>query len=936
MYPRARLPGIYVENLAAPPVEALPRMDIAIFVGFAASGPCHRAIAVENVAAFEAVFGGDLSLAFDPVRGEKIQANLAATVRAFFSNGGRQCWVIRVAMTQELAAASAEPVPPAEIASANTIEVSGMLSVLPSRDGSGCTISPARLAAGSLGAWSDDLTLSARISRDTIMLQELSRIDRASFSFENQNGLLPGDLLELVAPASALTSFAKVIRTDASRAWVLVIATFNALEKPSARKRGQAHVAGLEENVSCTLGPSSDDAKIWSLIFDTPPPEGEFIPGRWVRFTRGGQRCWLRIDHARHADVRGPAWREARPRIPVGDFSVRRVLLDVSARINDQEQIVTNFGLSIGHAQAIQSVEDDDHHFADADNRIAGQRPRFAVTQFEAERTAQFAVSPNSLSAFGSKLFRKEDHPRISAAWLPLGLGNAFGTAIRPGAQARSPLARSGLLVNDARLFIDPRFANMSLRSLGVQSDELRNLSETQFFGIHASIDIPSDLYSPASLIAAPDACLPDWFENKAIPKPLPPEPGLPDLSRWISHIGACIPVGQKRPINLNHAAFLDCDTEKLEPPRFTNRPIVSSDGVYTLRWSVSASEAASTCILEESAHHDFTAVVEVFRGTESTSYQATGRSDGIYYYRLRVERNGNTSPFATSTAVVKAGLSFVTSGQHNTDRLRQIHLALLRLGAATGDVFALLSLPRGFQAQGAVEYAHLLTQIAPGTGGPISLGQDEGRALSFGALFHPWLAISKGTAISATTPDGVVAGSFATRAMTRGAWVAPANHDLIDIIGLEPVLHAEDLLNLDSARINVVRALPQGFRIMGANTLSCEDDWRAIQTRRLMMLIRRIALRTGMRFVFEPNGPIAWRALDRSFTEMLDDLQRRGAFSGKRSEQSYRISRSGDTRDQDNGRMVIDIAVAPAAAMRFLTLRFAQFGSRFTIGESA
>src|SRR5207253_4744951 len=77
--------------------EALPRMDVAVFVGFAASGPLHTPVAVEDGAQFAAVFGQDAPLAWDAQRGEQVYAYLAPTVRSFFRQGGRRCWVVRVA-----------------------------------------------------------------------------------------------------------------------------------------------------------------------------------------------------------------------------------------------------------------------------------------------------------------------------------------------------------------------------------------------------------------------------------------------------------------------------------------------------------------------------------------------------------------------------------------------------------------------------------------------------------------------------------------------------------------------------------------------------------------------------------------------------------------------------------------------------------------------
>src|SRR5437016_5274429 len=92
-----RLPGLRFEFQPPPPTDVLPRMDVAIFVGFAVSGPLHIPVAVEDVTQFTTIFGGDLPLAWDTQRSEQVYAYLAPAVRAFFRNGGQRCWIVRVA-----------------------------------------------------------------------------------------------------------------------------------------------------------------------------------------------------------------------------------------------------------------------------------------------------------------------------------------------------------------------------------------------------------------------------------------------------------------------------------------------------------------------------------------------------------------------------------------------------------------------------------------------------------------------------------------------------------------------------------------------------------------------------------------------------------------------------------------------------------------------
>ena len=92
-----QLPGVYFQVESPEPGAVLPRMDIAAFVGLASSGPLHTPVPIEDVARFRDIFGDDLLLAWDQEAGQKQYAYLAPAVESFFRNGGRRCWVVRVA-----------------------------------------------------------------------------------------------------------------------------------------------------------------------------------------------------------------------------------------------------------------------------------------------------------------------------------------------------------------------------------------------------------------------------------------------------------------------------------------------------------------------------------------------------------------------------------------------------------------------------------------------------------------------------------------------------------------------------------------------------------------------------------------------------------------------------------------------------------------------
>ena len=122
---RYRTPGVYFEWLDSPPAIGRRRTDIAGFVGIAERGPLHRPVKVESRSQFTSTFGGHIPQAF-----------LAYAVDGFFANGGRTCWVVRVA----------DPVA-AQPASLYLLDASGQVTV--------------ELVAESPGMWGRDLLLTA-------------------------------------------------------------------------------------------------------------------------------------------------------------------------------------------------------------------------------------------------------------------------------------------------------------------------------------------------------------------------------------------------------------------------------------------------------------------------------------------------------------------------------------------------------------------------------------------------------------------------------------------------------------------------------------------------------------------------------------------------------------------------------------------------------
>ena len=121
-------PGAYIERQDAMQGAVGPlRTDVAGFVGLAGKGPVDTPVPVESVRQFEAHFGSFIGAGF-----------LAYAVRGFFENGGRRCWIVRVA-----AADGAKPAAPARL-------------TLASASGAPRWI----IAASSPGVWGSGLSIS--------------------------------------------------------------------------------------------------------------------------------------------------------------------------------------------------------------------------------------------------------------------------------------------------------------------------------------------------------------------------------------------------------------------------------------------------------------------------------------------------------------------------------------------------------------------------------------------------------------------------------------------------------------------------------------------------------------------------------------------------------------------------------------------------------
>jgi phage tail sheath protein FI len=271
----------------------------------------------------------------------------------------------------------------------------------------------------------------------------------------------------------------------------------------------------------------------------------------------------------------------------------------------------------------------------------------------------------------------------------------------------------------------------------------------------------------------------------------------------------------------------------------------------------------------------------------------------------------------------VAVSTGYQVNAEYVPATLLSVEQNALSMCAARGDLFAVLDLPWSYREDDAISMVTSLKAAG-----------DEA-TFSYGGVYHPW-PIGRDDNDSnwfrTIPPSGAACGVIASLANTRGAWIAPANTLITGVVDLDPGIARERWLDLQQAQINIVRREARGFLSMSADTLSDEDDLRPINVRRLMMLLRRLAFQRGARYVFEPNSYAFQRLVAKGFDAVLRDLFRRGAFAGATAESSYQVvtdSSVNTSQSMDDGRFIVELKVAPALPLTFMTVRLLETGNQ-------
>ena len=898
-----RLPGIRFEAQPPAPEDVLPRMDIAGFVGFAASGPIGLPVAVEDASEFARIFGADAPLAWDDARREQVYAYLAPAVRAFFRNGGQRCWVVRVAGAD---------------AAFDLFELPGLTGVRvdTTQQSPQASFVPALLRAASAGSWADGLSVSAAVVASPLRFEAPNLAGgRLTVVVARSDEVVAGNLIRLRFAGSPWTLLVVVdtVRPappasppagDARRIEVRWVLRFwlRPGELAAGTVGAVSFLGPAGQNVSATATvvgagvADGDDASTVRLVLGDEAPQSPRI-GSTMRGTFAGSDLQLQVVAVEASDTGAVVVATATtiqldapmpPLEPPAEGVAERLELELQvAGAGRAAAVLTGVGFAPAHPRFVGALLDD-----------AG---RYELTEGPAGLTTPVAAAT-------TPRFPLAAPPDPPACYLPLTqtlrAGHALA-ALRPAGDAR---ARDGLERFDARVFVDGDLATTSTTRLIETADWLRDQSPLprRLQGIHALL-----ANDEVTIVATPDAVHRDWFPGGGAAATPPEPPGSQPGLDWSN--------------------FRDCGDRIPVAPALTLSGDAES-GAFTLTWTATDVDGA-IYELQESTEPDFTPAATIHSGAERALDIHDRPTGFILYYQVRAVVGTAASDWSNRLLVRTAPAArslLANASAYDRAALVELQLALLRMCAARGDMLAVLALPEHYRGRAAVAHVSALDAASRGPAAdPTAYGRDP--IFGYGALYHPWLHVSEHegpAALRLLPPDGAAAGVIAARAAGRGAWVAPANEPLRDVVALEPAIAVGDRQALQNAQVNLVRQEADGFLALAADTLSGDDDVRSINVRRLLQTVRRLALRHGYTIAFEPNDDVARRAVQRSFQVLLGRMFELGAFAGRTPDEGFRVDTPVAAADLDQGRIVVELRVAPARPLSFLTVRLVHIGA--------
>jgi phage tail sheath protein FI len=209
----------------------------------------------------------------------------------------------------------------------------------------------------------------------------------------------------------------------------------------------------------------------------------------------------------------------------------------------------------------------------------------------------------------------------------------------------------------------------------------------------------------------------------------------------------------------------------------------------------------------------------------------------------------------------------------------------------------------------------------------------------SFAVTYFPWASVVDPIG---NQPDTTRAVPFCGHALGQFALAdaepgrpAPANRLVAWTAQLTRLLDDVEHGALNMLGVNCVRVSPaRGIRIMGARTLSSDPAWQQLTVRRLVIRLKRFLARALKWAVFEPNNQTLLDTLIVQIEGFLEGEWMAQRLTGATIEQAFYVRPIGLADDFDNGRLILEVGVAPSVPAEFVVLRLTRSEDRLDVAE--
>lgn len=215
---------------------------------------------------------------------------------------------------------------------------------------------------------------------------------------------------------------------------------------------------------------------------------------------------------------------------------------------------------------------------------------------------------------------------------------------------------------------------------------------------------------------------------------------------------------------------------------------------------------------------------------------------------------------------------------------------------------------------------------------GPFQSDGFDGLDSKYAAYYYPWVVIRDPTtgAKKLVPPGGHIAGIYARSDTERGVHKAPANEVVRGVVELPFEVTDGDQAALNPRGVNCIRSFRgRGIRLWGARTVSSDPEWKYVNVRRLFIYIEQSIDRSTQWVVFEPNNEQLWARVRQTVANFLNTVWRDGALMGTTPEEAYYVKCDRSTMTQadiDNGKLIVEIGVAPTKPAEFVVFRISQW----------